>query len=60
MIGLAEIRKAFADYKYSEGCSCCQNTEAHAEAEKRLAKLLKVPMYKDRSGYDFEKFRAKP
>jgi hypothetical protein len=55
---LVETRKAFADYKYSEGCSCCRRIEAHKEAEKRLARLLRVPMYKDRSGYDFEKFKT--
>jgi len=53
---LVEIRQAVADYMSSEGCSCCEDTEAHKEHEKRLAKLLDVPMYEDESGYDFNKF----
>lgn len=57
--GLKEIRQAVADYMYSEGCSCCRSIDAHAEHEKTLAKLLKVPKYKDRSGYDFARFRTK-
>lgn len=56
---LKEIRQAFADYKYSEGCSCCQNTDKHDVAAARLAKLLRVPAYKDNSGFDFYKFRSK-
>lgn len=53
------IRKAVANYMVSEGCSCCENIEEHKEHEKVLAKLLKVPMYKDRSGYNFRKFADK-
>ena len=56
---LQEIRRALADYMRSEGCSCCRNEEAHTENKKRLAKLLKVPKYKDDSGYDFGKFQTK-
>lgn len=56
---LKEIRQAVADYMYSEGCSCCRNVEAHEEHAKRLAELLKVPMYSDKSGYNFYKFRSK-
>jgi len=56
---LADTRQAVADYMRSEGCSCCQDREAHKEHEKRLAELLKVEMYDDESGYDFGKYRSK-
>ena len=55
----AEIRRAVADYMSSEGCSCCQDVDAHCEHKKHLAMLLKVPMYSDKSGYDFSRFRSK-
>ena len=58
MTKLAEIRHAVADYMRSEGCSCCQDTDAHRKAEARLAKLLRVPKYKDGSGYDFGKYET--
>ena len=51
-----EVRKALAAYMRAEGCSCCRNETAHAEAAARLAKLLRVPKYTDGSGYDFNKF----
>jgi hypothetical protein len=54
-----QIRQALADYMWSEGCSCCQNTDAHNEAKAKFAKLLKVPKWKDGSGYDFGKFQTK-
>lgn len=50
-----ELRRAVADYKQSEGCSCCQGAH-HAEHEARLAKLLRVPKYMDGSGYDFYRY----
>lgn len=56
---IQEIRRALADYMRSEGCSCCRNIEDYEENKKRLAKLLKVPQYKDGSGYDFGKFQTK-
>ena len=55
---LAEIRRAFADYRQAEGCSCCRNTDDHQEAEERLGKLLRVPKYPDNSGYHFYKFSS--
>lgn len=55
---LREIRAAVADYMQSEGCSCCRDNQGHEENAKKLAKLLKVPKYKDGSGYDFSKFRT--
>lgn len=52
------IITAIANYMYSEGCTCCQDIDEHAEHTKVLAELLGVPMYEDGSGYDFEKFRT--
>lgn len=57
---LAEIRRAVADYIHSEGCSCCEDKEEHAQAHARLAELLDVPKYEDGSGFDFSLFRTKP
>lgn len=53
------LRRAIADYMATEGCSCCQDIEGHAKAKKRLAGLLDVPMYDDKSGYDFYQFKTK-
>ena len=57
---IEKIRQAVADYMQSEGCSCCQDSDAHAIAKKQLAQLLNVPKYKDGSGYDFGKFKGRP
>ena len=54
-----ELRKAVAEYMYSEGCSCCRDSDAHEENEAKIAKLLNVPRYSDGSGYDFDKYRDK-
>ncbi len=56
---LKAIRQAIADYVASEGCDCCQNKDAHKAAAAKIAKLLRVPKYKDGSGFDFSKFRSK-
>lgn len=56
---LSQIRRAVADYMYSEGCSCCRDTEAHEQAAEVLAKLLRVPRYQDDSGYNFAHFRSR-
>lgn len=56
---LLEIRQVFADYYASEGCSCCQNIEAHKEANLKLAKLLDAEIYEDGSGVDWNKYRSK-
>ena len=55
----AAIRTAVADYMASEGCSCCEDTKSHTQAAARLAELLNVPMYQDKSGYDFTRFKTK-
>jgi hypothetical protein len=57
---LLQLRQAVADYMFSEGCSCCQDIEAHREHTKRLAELLNIEPYDDNSGYDFSQFRSKP
>ena len=56
---LASIRRAVANYMRSEGCGCCGDPDAHAIAAARLAKLLRVPAYDDKSGFDFARFRGK-
>lgn len=55
---IAEIRKAVANYMYSEGCGCCESPN-HDEHKAALGKLLKVKKYKDRSGYDFNNYKDK-
>ena len=56
---LFRAREAIANYMWSEGCSCCEDTNAHREHEEVLGKLLKVKKYDDSSGYDFPKYRSK-
>jgi len=56
IVDLREIRRAIADYMHSEGCSCCRDIEAHQRHKAAIAELLQVPMYSDKSGYNFEKF----
>jgi hypothetical protein len=56
---MADIRRAVADYMSSEGCSCCQNVEAHKRHTAELGRLLHVPMFSDKSGYDFYQFKIK-
>lgn len=52
------LRTAVADYMSSEGCGCCGDRDAHCEHAAVLGKLLRVPKYKDGSGYDFSKYRT--
>ena len=54
----ADLRRLVADYISTEGCSCCQDRERHAAAAAALGKALRVPMYADRSGYDFARSRT--
>lgn len=56
--GVDEVRRAVADYMWSEGCSCCRDSEAHEQHERRLAELLGVPPFADGSGFDFQSFRT--
>ncbi len=57
--GQEKVREAVADYKASEGCSCCQDVNAHEKHTKILAELLGVKPYEDLSGYDFSIYRNK-
>ncbi len=47
-----QLKEAFADYSYSEGCSCCESAEDHEAALDRIAKLLGYERYSDDSGWD--------
>lgn len=58
-VNIKTIRRLIANYMGSEGCSCCRDYEQHDIDKKKIAKLLKVPMYDDKSGYDFSLFRDK-
>lgn len=58
MVSVKEIRKYIANYMATEGCSCCQDVDGHAAAKADIARLLSVPMYKDKSGYNFHKFNT--
>ena len=58
-ISLIEIRRAVADYMWTEGCGCCCDIRDHRKHEEQLAKLLHVPEYDDGSGYDFPRFRTR-
>lgn len=39
---MAALRTAVADYVRSEGCSCCQDREAHDKAYERMTTLLGI------------------
>ena len=52
------LRRAVADYMASEGCGCCADVEKHEQDMNRLGELLDVPMYDDRSGYNFSQFKT--
>ncbi len=58
-LDLRAVRTAVADYMYSEGCSCCRDTEAHEQHTNALGRMLKVQKYDDGSGYNFSKYRTK-
>lgn len=55
---IGKLRRAVADYMWSEGCGCCSNEEKHQKHKARLARILDVPKYQDGSGYDFDRFRT--
>lgn len=52
------LRVAIANYMNSEGCNCCQDYESHRIDRARIAKLLNVPRYSDKSGYNFRRFKT--
>lgn len=51
----SKIRTAIAEYKYSEGCSCCRSSN-HEENAEKLAIALNVEKYEDGSGYNWSKY----
>lgn len=57
-IQINKIRKAIANYMSNEGCSCCRG-DNYNKYKKKLAKLLNVEMYDDKSGYDFYKYKTR-
>ena len=60
MTKLEKIRAALATYLFAEGCACCRDQETSDTAKAQLARLLKVPKYRDGSGYNFLQFRIVP
>jgi len=50
---ITAIKKAILTYRHSEGCDCCEGT-THEDDRDYLAKILDVPMYEDKSGYDWD------
>lgn len=57
---LRTFREALAEYMRSEGCNCCSDYLQHRKDKERLGKLLRVPKYKDGSGYDFSRYLKEP
>lgn len=56
-VELESIRRLVADYMYSEGCSCCRGSD-HEKHKEHIALTLRVPQFKDKSGWNFYKFRT--
>lgn len=56
-VDLKEIRRLISDYMYSEGCSCCRSSD-HEGHKELVARALHVPQFKDKSGWNFYKFRT--
>lgn len=53
------IRNEVAKLYVAAGCSCCRDDKAWEEASTKLAKLLRIPQFDDKSGYDFYKIAKK-
>lgn len=53
-----KLRTHFANYVYSEGCSCCRNDEPHNDAMAEICKILSIPQYDDESGYNTSLFKT--
>ena len=47
-----KIRLAFCNYVRTEGCSCCEHDSHQKEDKEIICRLLKIPRYKDNSGWD--------
>ena len=50
-----KLREIVAEYRRSEGCSCCRRELEHVAAENELARILKPLRYSDDSGWDWTK-----
>lgn len=59
-VPVEEVRRLVADYMWSEGCSCCRDSEAHERHAAALGELLGVEKYEVGSGYAFSKYRTQP
>lgn len=53
-----KVRQAVANYLETEGYGWYRGKD-HDKHETALAKILNVPMYSDKSGYDFSRFSTK-
>ena len=58
-VSLTEIRESVANYMQSE-IRYLQNTNKHRKNRAKLAELLSIPMYSDKSGFNFDKFATVP
>ena len=54
-----ELRTAVANYIRSEGCSFCGDYEQHQKDTAALGRLLRVPKFKDGSGFNFGLYETK-
>lgn len=59
-LDVEEVRQAVADLIGASGCSCCRDDRNWYLAEQRLAKMLHVKEYADKSGYDFNRYSSDP
>jgi hypothetical protein len=50
---LEQVKEQLSLYIKSEGCSCCEDTDAHELAKDSLGELLDFPAFADGSGYNF-------
>jgi len=53
------IRELIANYMRSEGCTCCQDLEEHADVKRRLGELLNCGKYNDEDEYNFYQYATK-
>jgi hypothetical protein len=59
MVRVWAVRRAVADLIRNRGCGCCADDTKWDAVVARLGKMLDVPMYDDKSGYDFGPFQTK-
>ena len=53
------VRELIANYMRSEGCSCCQDIEEHADVKRRLGELLDCGKYDGEDNYNFYQYATK-